>query len=143
MDRGLLPWIGAAALLCAALLYIRALRVRVREQSRALADAGRRDRLRADYCAALGHHLDAACLCTRCLVAQHAYEVVDTKERTLRQELVNPNADPGALYLDSNFQPDYDYGLTQTVYERLMSHRCARCSREMETREEYAVEDPR
>jgi hypothetical protein len=90
---------------------------------------------------ARGHELDAVCVCSRCRRARHAFEVVETHEREIGRELVNPNADPGAMYLDSNFQPDYDYGRTRAMYERVTRYRCRRCQAETETRLEYAVED--
>jgi hypothetical protein len=74
---------------------------------------------------------------------QHAFESVGPCHVETGQRLVNPDADPGATYLDSNFQPDYEYGLTETVLERVTTERCVHCGRERVYREERAVEDPR
>lgn len=87
------------------------------------------------------HDLGDVCVCRRCGTAHHAFEAVDTREREIGRELVNPDADPGALYLDSNFQPDYDYGRTRALYERVTRYRCARCQVETDTRLEYSSED--
>ncbi|HVS01333.1 MAG TPA: hypothetical protein VMT16_01065 [Thermoanaerobaculia bacterium] len=60
----------------------------------------------------------------------HRYQPVRRSRVALRSELVNPNADPGALYLSADFQPDWDYGLRQTVYETTTLRRCERCGGE-------------
>jgi heme exporter protein D len=137
-------WLSVALVLalCAAAWYIRVLRHR-RNLEREIQQHRDREAQRARYCDAFGHHLDELCTCTRCLSAQHDYEPTGTERSPLRHELVNPDADPGALYLDSNFQPDYDYGLYQTVYLVVKMYRCRRCFSEMETREEVEVPDER
>lgn len=129
--------------LLAALLHIRTLRARGRALARAVAECERRESQRTARCAAAGHDLDEACTCTRCLTEQHVYKDIDTRRTALRTEAVNPNADPGALYLDSNFQPDYDYGLTQTVFRSETMQRCQRCGHERIVTDEYAVENER
>lgn len=72
----------------------------------------------------------------------HDDRVVDTQREVLRSELVNPDADPGALYLDSNFQPDPDYGRTQTVYLVRETVRCGRCGLERTAAREIVEVDP-
>jgi hypothetical protein len=135
--------IGLGLALSAALHYIRVLRRRCRTRGQEIERYQNRDLQRARYCDAFGHHLDEFCLCTRCLTEQHDYEMTGSEDLFLRSELVNPDADPGALYLDSNFQPDYDYGLTQSVYQTVKTCSCRRCSHRTMTRDEHAVEDAR
>lgn len=63
------------------------------------------------YCKQLGHDLNEKCLCRRCRKRVHNYvEVKNTREEE----------DPGALYLDSNFQP-----YTYYVIEEYL--KCTRC----------------
>jgi hypothetical protein len=132
---------GLFAALGAAALYIRTLRVRGRELERAVRELRNRDETRTAYCLAFGHQLDETCRCTRCLTEQHAYEEIDSHRTCLRSELVNPDADPGALYLSADFQPDHDYGKTQTVYRVEQTDRCARCGHERRTVDEEKVPD--
>jgi hypothetical protein len=66
---------------------------------------------------------------------------IDTQSTELDSRFVNPDADPGALWLDSNFQPDYDYGRTETVFRVERDSRCARCGHELRTVEHTAVRD--
>lgn len=133
--------IGLGLSLLAALLYIRALRARGRALALAVAEGQRRESQRSAYCAAVGHDLDDACLCRRCLTTSHELVTIDTQRTELYSRLVNPDADPGALWLDSNFQPDYDYGRTETLYEVETNSRCARCGHEQRTVEQVAVPD--
>lgn len=137
------PWlsIGLVVALGAAAYYIRTLRVRGRELERAVREFQNRDQTRAAYCLVFGHHLDEACRCTRCLTEQHAYELVDRQRTCLGSELINPDADPGALYLSADFQPDHDYGKTQTVYRVEQTDRCARCGHERRTVDEEKAPD--
>jgi hypothetical protein len=133
---------GLLALVVCTLAYaLRVLRVRVRQKDRLIADYAHREADRARSCAAYGHHIDEVCRCTRCLTEQHAYELIDSQTTCLGSELVNPNADPGALYLSADFQPDADYGKTQTVYRVERTFRCTRCARENKTVDEEKVLD--
>ena len=138
------PWLWIGLLLAAGpLLYgAHVLWRRGRAMEREIARLQARERQRGEYCETLGHHLEG-CFCTRCLAPQHDYESTGSKEYELRSELINPDADPGALHLDSNFQPDSDYGLTRTVYQIVTAWRCTRCSHEMVTRDERKVDDER
>ena len=57
---------------------------------------------------------------------QHDFALINIENVAIGEELVNPNADPGALHLDSNFQPDCDYGLTHTIYAEEKTYHCSR-----------------
>jgi len=133
--------IGLVAVLGAAAGYIRTLRVRGRELEQAVREFRDREQTRAVYCLAFGHHLDESCRCTRCLTEQHAYRLTDSRRTCLGSELINPDADPGALHLSADFQPDHDYGKTQTVYRVEQIRRCARCGHERRTVDEERVPD--
>lgn len=133
--------IALALSLAAALLYIRALRTRGRTLMLAAAENQRREARRRAFCATVGHDLDEACLCRRCLATRHDYVTIHTQSTALFSRLVNPDADPGALWLDSNFQPDYDYGRTETLYRVERDCRCARCGHDLRTVEQTAVPD--
>lgn len=126
---------------CAAAYSVHVLRARCRRKNQELRELRNREWQRAGYCGTFGHHLDPSCLCTRCLTAQHDYTVIATHKGAIGCELVNPRADPGALYLDSNFQPDPDYGVTQTIYRVERTFRCGRCGHERQTVEEEKVID--
>jgi hypothetical protein len=133
--------LGLAGVVAA--FYIRVLRARCRAQELALRELRDRESRRDVYCRALGHHLDELCRCTRCLGEQHDYAVLATERGEVGRELVNPRADPGALHLDSNFQPDPDYGRTQTLFRVERTLRCARCGHTTQTVEtEAVVDDP-
>jgi hypothetical protein len=134
--------VSIAALL-AAFYFVRLQQRRIRELRRILAAHERRDAVRTARCAAVGHDLDDACECRRCQTSNHEYVDIETRRTELRSEAVNPHADPGALHLDSNFQPDADYGLTQTVYLVTQTQRCARCHDErVVTSEDAVIDEP-
>jgi hypothetical protein len=133
---------GLMALVVCALAYsLRVLHARLEQKDRLIDDYAHREAERARFCAAYGHHIDEMCRCTRCLTEQHAYELIDSQRTCLGSELVNPNADPGALYLSADFQPDADYGKTQTVYRVERTYRCSRCAKEKTTVDEEKVLD--
>ena len=125
--RFAVPGLLLGGALAATLVWLIVVRARARRLGAELAALRAREAARVASCARFGHHLDEACLCTRCLTVQHDGQVSGETRTTLRSELISPNADPGALYLDSNFQPDPDYGRTQTVYQVRTTMRCARC----------------
>ena len=134
-------FVGLVAVLAAAVSYIRVLRARGREQDREVQQLRKREQTRAAYCVAFGHHLDETCLCTRCLTPEHDDKLIDSQRTCLGSELINPDADPGALYLSADFQPDADYGKTQTIYRVERTYRCARCAHERRTVDEEKVPD--
>ncbi|HMW16983.1 MAG TPA: hypothetical protein PKN13_08570 [Accumulibacter sp.] len=126
----------------ATFLYIKALRYRlwnsqleINRLQHLTEDSNQRELQRRQYCETIGHDLDPSCACRRCLTLQHDYELIGKENVAIGEELVNPNADPGALYLDSNFQPDPDYGVTYTVYAEETTFRCERCGKEKKTQE--------
>lgn len=123
--------VALAPILFAAGYYLHTLRVRVRERQEKAS------------CRALGHILDASCLCSRCRLPLHEYQLISTNERCVGRGLANPRADPGALYLDGDFQPDHDYGLIQSLYEIEQRYRCARCGDEMTIKTQKNVADER
>ncbi len=84
-----------------------------------------------------------SCLCSRCRVPLHEYKLISTDEYSLGRGLINPRADPGALYLDGNFQPDHDCGLMQTIYEIKRRYRCLRCGDEMTIKTQEIKADER
>jgi hypothetical protein len=125
----------------AAAYYIHLLQARLRQREEELAECRRRDEQRNAFCRAFGHHLDEMCRCTRCLAERHDYAEVAAGRAAVGRELVNPRADPGALHLDSNFQPDADYGKTQTIYRVMRTFECRRCRHTKETVETETVID--
>jgi hypothetical protein len=111
------------ALLVSIGVLLRLLRARARELAelrRAYERASKardwEDETRRQYCNELGHDLDARCRCRRCLVTHHDGEEVGVEQTWVED-------DPGALYLDSNFQPDGHY-------ETSRRYRCRRCGAE-------------
>ena len=132
---------GLGLAVCVLAYYTRIMRGRLGKKDRLIAEYAHREAERARFCAAYGHHIDEMCRCTRCLTEQHAYELIDTQRSCRGSELVNPNADPGALYLSADFQPDADYGKTQTVYRVERTYRCARCAKVQQTVDEEKVPD--
>ncbi len=120
---------------------VHALHARCRRLDLEIRACREREARREEYCGIFGHHLDPACICTRCLTSRHDYALPETRREPIRCELINPRADPGALYLDSNFQPDPDYGKTQTVFRVERTYRCSRCAHETVTVAEEAVDD--
>jgi hypothetical protein len=133
--------VGLIAVLAGAAYGILVLRARIRLKDRLIADYAHREAERSRFCAGYGHHIDEMCRCTRCLTEQHAYELIAAQRTCLGSELVNPNADPGALYLSADFQPDADYGKTQTVYRVERTYHCSRCAKEKTTVDEERVPD--
>lgn len=140
--RFAVPGLLLGVALAAALVWLIVVRARARRLAAEAAGLRAREAARVASCARFGHHLDEACLCTRCLTVHHDDQVEGEARTTLRSELINPNADPGATYLDSNFQPDPDYGRTQTVYEVWTTMRCARCGRTRVVESEWTEADP-
>lgn len=109
--------LGLLAILCFALYHIRRYRRELGElQSRFQEQAERRrkaDKQREEFCQQLGHDLDEGCLCRRCLIEHHDWEVIETEEHWVETE-------PGALYLSADFQPTGHYETSERV-------RCRRC----------------
>ena len=134
-------FIGLVSVLGAAMNYVRILRARGREQDREIQHLRTREQTPTTSCGVFGHHLDEACLCTRCLGAQHDYKLIDSRTTCLGSELVNPDADPGALLPVHQLQPDADYGKTHTIYRVERTYRCARCTKENMTVDEEKVRD--
>jgi hypothetical protein len=67
--------------------------------------------MRHRYCRLQGHDLTEKCRCQRC--RKHYHEYLKVENRTERE-------DPGAMHLDSNFQP-------YTYYEIEEYLECKRC----------------
>jgi hypothetical protein len=75
-------------------------------------------------CKQVGHDLDDQCLCRRCLMHFHDWEWVVDGYGTYE--------DPGALHLDSNFQP------STVTYEKGRHVVCRRCKHGNKKCDEFA-----